>query len=250
MESASKFSKVAIVTGAASGIGRSVTERFVREGIQVVAVDRDASLAETTGVLPVVCDITDETLVSSCVNDTIKQFSRIDVLVNCAGICIYETIEQSKPTNWRATFETNLDAMYSLVRSVVPHMISRGYGRIVNISSTQSLAAESAVGAYAATKGAINAWSRALAVDLAPHGILVNVVAPGCIHTKMSFVHGVDETTTDLFQEWYVRHRKIPLARPGLSEEVASAVYFLSGSECSYITGHTLVVDGGLTATF
>lgn len=238
------------MTGAASGIGRSVAARFIREGMLVVAVDRDASLTEVAGVVPFLFDITSEAAILSCVDDTIKRFSRIDVLVNCAGICIYETIEQSQPKNWRATFETNLDAMYSLVRLVVPHMINQGHGRIVNISSTQSLAAESAVGAYAATKGAINAWSRALAVDLAPHGILVNVVAPGCIHTKMSVVHGVDETTTDLFQEWYVRHRKIPLARAGQAEEVANAVYFLSGEECSYITGHTLVVDGGLTATF
>jgi NAD(P)-dependent dehydrogenase (short-subunit alcohol dehydrogenase family) len=120
----------------------------------------------------------------------------------------------------------------------------------VNVSSVQAQASEAAVGAYAASKGAINAWSRSLAVDLAEHGILVNVVAPGCIHTEMSIINGVDETTTEDFQQWYVKRRRIPLARPGAAAEVANAIAFLSGDQCTYITGHTLVVDGGLTITF
>ena len=105
-------------------------------------------------------------------------------------------------------------------------------------------------GAYAASKGAINAWSRALAVDLAEYGILVNVVAPGCTHTEMSIIDGVDETESEYFQKWYVGERKIPLARAGTAEEIANAILFLSGDQCTYITGHTLVVDGGLTVTF
>jgi NAD(P)-dependent dehydrogenase (short-subunit alcohol dehydrogenase family) len=140
--------------------------------------------------------------------------------------------------------------MFVLAKLVIPHMIAAKYGRIVNVSSVQALASEATVGAYAASKGAINAWSRSLAVDLAEHGILVNVVAPGCIRTEMSVIDGVDETTTEMFQEWYVKHRKIPLARPGDSDEVASAIAFLSGDQCTYITGQTLVVDGGLTITF
>ena len=124
------------------------------------------------------------------------------------------------------------------------------YGRIVNVSSVQAIASEGVVGPYAASKGAINAWSRSLAVDLAEYGVLVNVVAPGCIHTEMSVIGGVDETATPEFQEWYVKRRKIPLGRAGSPEEIARAILFLSSEECSYITGHTLVVDGGLTVTF
>jgi NAD(P)-dependent dehydrogenase (short-subunit alcohol dehydrogenase family) len=98
---------------------------------------------------------------------------------------------------------------------------------------------------------AITALSQTpLAVDLAEHGILVNIVAPGCIQTEMSIIDGVDETTTHDFQEWYVKRRKSPLARPGTSEEVASAIAFLCGEQCTYITGQTIVVDGGLTITF
>jgi NAD(P)-dependent dehydrogenase (short-subunit alcohol dehydrogenase family) len=130
------------------------------------------------------------------------------------------------------------------------HHCCKGYGRIVNVSSIQVIGSEPTVGAYAASKGAITCWIRALAVDLAEYGILVNVVAPGCIHTGMSIINGIDETATEYFQEWYVKQRKIPLARVGQPEEVAKAILFLSGDDCSYITGQTLVVDGGLTITF
>ena len=94
------------------------------------------------------------------------------------------------------------------------------------------------------------AWTRALAVELAEHEILVNAVAPGCIHTPMCYINGIDMTEAADFQEWYVRRRKIPLGRPGQAQELASAVLFLSGDQCTYVTGHTLVVDGGLTVTF
>ena len=137
-----------------------------------------------------------------------------------------------------------------LAKLVAPAMIRRRYGRIVNISSTQSIASEAIVGEYAASKGAINAWSRSLAVDLAEYNVLVNVVAPGCTHTEMSVINDIDETTTEYFQEWYVKNRKIPLARAAEPREIANAILFLSGDQCTYITGQTLVVDGGLTITF
>ncbi|CAN5793357.1 3-oxoacyl-[acyl-carrier-protein] reductase [soil metagenome] len=223
-------------------------ERFLREGFYVVGMDRNS--IGLRGIVPCLCDITNVSAISACVQDTINRYGRIDVLVNNAGICTYERMLESTVENWHRTFATNLEAMYGLTRLVVPHMIQRGYGRIVNISSTQSIAAESTVGAYAATKGAINAWSRSLAVDLAEYGILVNAVAPGCIHTGMSIVQGVDETKTEDFQEWYVRRRKIPLARSGRPEEIADVIFFLSGDQCTYITGQVLVVDGGLTVTF
>ena len=243
--------RVAIVTGAGSGIGRATAERFLAEGAVVAALDLAPGSLEThPNLLLFAIDVTDETALSACVGEVVRRFQKIDILVNNAGISTYERLMESSPENWRRTMQVNLEAMYLLSRLVVPHMTRHGYGRIVNISSTQAFAAEATVGAYAASKGAINAWSRALAVDLAPSGILVNVVAPGCIHTGMSVVQGVDETATEEFQEWYVRRRKIPLARPGAAEEVANCVYFLAGDQCTYLTGQTMVVDGGLTATF
>jgi NAD(P)-dependent dehydrogenase (short-subunit alcohol dehydrogenase family) len=247
--------RIAIVTGASSGIGAATALRFAREGATVVAVarraDRLSSLEKKfPSIKPFACDVTDHGSLLRCVEQTVQRRGKIDILVNNAGFSYYERHVDSTMEHWRQTMAVNLEAMYALAKFVVPHMIQRKYGRIVNVSSIQAIASEPTVGAYAATKGGINAWSRSLAVDLAEYNILVNVVAPGCIHTEMSVINGVDETTTPDFKEWYVKRRKIPLARAGEADEVANAILFLSGDQCAYITGQTLVVDGGLTITF
>lgn len=246
--------RVAIVTGASSGIGHATTQRLARDGANVIAVARRAERLDQlhkqyANIKPAACNVTDHDGLRRLVDETVQEYGRIDILVNNAGFSYYERHTESSLDQWRHTQAVNVEAMYILAKLVAPHMIERKYGRIVNVSSTQSIASEAIVGAYAASKGAINAWSRTLAVDLAEFGILVNVVAPGCTRTEMSVIDGVDETTSEFFQEWYVRHRKIPLARPGASEEIANAIVFLCGDECTYITGHTLVVDGGLTIT-
>ena len=128
-------------------------------------------------------------------------------------------------------------------------MIDAGYGRIVNVASTQAYRTEPRLCHYAASKAGMLGWTRCLAIELAPHGILVNAIGPGCIHTPMSIIDGVDETQTPDFLEWYVKRRKIALGRVGQPMGVANAVAFLASEECSYVTGATLVVDGGLTIT-
>ena len=247
--------RVAIVTGASSGIGQATARRFAQEGAKVYALARRADRLddlhqEFDKIVPMPCDVTDYERLEECVKQIASENGKIEILVNNAGFSYYERHQDSSLEHWRQTQAVNVEAMFMLGKLVVPHMIERKYGRIVNVSSTQSIAAESVVGAYAASKGAINAWSRTLAVDLAEYGILVNVVAPGFTQTEMTVIDGVDETTTDYFQQWYVKERKIPLARAGTSDELASAILFLSGEACTYITGHTLVVDGGLTITF
>ncbi|WP_425400273.1 SDR family NAD(P)-dependent oxidoreductase [Aeoliella sp.] len=247
--------RVAIVTGASSGIGRATAERLARDGATVFAMARRAERLDELqqqypNIHPAVCDVSDHDALEQQVEQAVKQCGRIDILVNNAGFSYYTRHHETSLEQWRETQAVNVEAMFALAKLVVPLMCDQNYGRIVNVSSTQAIAAESVVGAYAASKGAINAWSRALAVDLAEHGILVNVVAPGCTRTEMSVIDGVDETESEFFQEWYVRQRKIPLARPGTSEEIANAIVFLCGDQCTYITGQTLVVDGGLTITF
>jgi NAD(P)-dependent dehydrogenase (short-subunit alcohol dehydrogenase family) len=239
----------ALVTGAAQGIGAAIVREFVREGATVAAVDLQ-HMDACTGVLPYQFDITDQESFRRCVEEVAATRGRIEILVNNAAISFYADILQDRLEDWRRTMQVNLEAVYWASKLVAPVMAKHGWGRIINISSMQALATEGCLGAYAASKGGIVSLTRSLAVDLAPYGILANAIAPGCIHTPMSVINGIDETQTEFFQTWYVGKRKIPLARPGEPEEIARICVFLASEDCSYITGHTLVADGGLSITF
>ena len=250
--------RVAIVTGAAQGIGAAIAREFARHGATVVAIDRNPEAgrvcaeisAQGGSVSAAVFDITDWNAYRSCVAEVAAKHGKIDILVNNAAIVYYASILEDDPDRWREVIRVNLEALYFGSKLVAPHMVKAGYGRIVNIASAQAIASEPRVGAYTASKGGIMSYTKALAVELAPFGVLVNAIAPGCIHTPMSVIDGVDETQTDFFKQWYVGMRKIPLARAGEPEEIARAALFLASEDCSYMTGHTMVVDGGLTITF
>ena len=247
--------RVAIVTGANSGIGKATALRFLGEGAAVAGIDRHSDSMEELAAAEsrfesCRCDLKDHAGLQKTVAEVLERHGKIDILANIAGLSHYATHGQSTLAQWQETFTVNVEAMYVLAKLVTPSMIENRYGQIVNVSSTQSMAASPEVSSYAGSKGAVNAWSRALAVELAEHDILVNAVAPGCIHTPMSVIKGIDETTDPAFIEWYQNRRKIPLARPGQAHEIASVILFLSTDECSYVTGHTLVADGGLTITF
>jgi NAD(P)-dependent dehydrogenase (short-subunit alcohol dehydrogenase family) len=195
-------------------------------------------------------DVTDHYALRANVDEIVQAQGRIDILVNNAAISYYEELLSSSLEHWRHTQSVNIEAQYVLCRLVAPHMARGRWGRMVNIASTQAIAAEPKVGAYAASKGAIISFTKSLAVELAPFGINANAIAPGCIHTPMSIINGVDETQTEYFQNWYVKERKIPQARAGEAFEIARVAVFLASEDASYVTGHTLVVDGGLTITF
>jgi 3-oxoacyl-[acyl-carrier protein] reductase len=250
--------RVALVTGAAQGIGAAIVREFLREGATVAAIDRKAEVRqafENAGEpnkkpRPYVFDITDYAAYRSCVEDVAKREGKIDILVNNAAICFYGDILEDSIENWRQVQAVNLEAIYWGCKLVAPHMARQRWGRIISLASTQAIATEGRLGSYTAAKGAIMSFTKSLAVELAPHGILANAIAPGCIHTPMSIIDGIDETQSELFKEWYVRRRKIPLARPGEPEEIARVAVFLASDDCSYVTGHTLVADGGLTITF
>jgi len=133
---------------------------------------------------------------------------------------------------------------------VAPHMVEQRFGRIVNIASIQGFLSSGGTGAYNAAKGGVIALTKSLAVELAPYDVAVNAIAPGFMRTPMSVIDGVDETTTEEFQTWYVRKRHVPMARTGYPEDVAGTAVFLASDYCRYLTGQVLVVDGGLTSTF
>jgi NAD(P)-dependent dehydrogenase (short-subunit alcohol dehydrogenase family) len=245
--------RVAIVTGAAQGIGAAIVREFVHEGAVVNAIDIKPEIRDVcagTGARPFCFDVTDFSAYEDCVNQIVGDNQRIDVLVNNAAIVDYDDILHDSLERWRRVQRVNLESVYVGCKLVAPHMVRHGRGWIVSIASTEAYQAEARLGSYVAAKGAIVSFTRSLAVELAPHGILANAIAPGCIQTPLSIIDGVDETTTEIFKTWYVGHRKIPLARPGRPEEVARVAVFLASDDVSYITGQTLVVDGGLTATF
>ena len=249
--------QVCIVTGAGQGLGRSIALEMAKEGATVALLERNADTLENTAkeigtrALPYKLDLTDYEAYGKVVADVIAKHKKIDVLVNNAAInppsltILNDTLE-----NWRRTILINLETVFMGSKLVAPHMVERKGGRIISVASIQGFASSGEVGSYNAAKGAIIAYTQSMAVELGPHNILVNAVAPGFMRTAMSIVNGVDETETPDFIEWYVKRGKIPLRRTGYPEDVSGTVIFLASSYCRYMTGQLLVVDGGLMTTF
>lgn len=251
--------RVAVVTGAGQGLGRAIAVEFAAEGAVAALIDRNPeTLAETQRLiesaggraLAYALDITDYDLFRKAVASVVGETSRIDVLVNNAAIARYGTILEDTLQDWRAQIAVNLEAVYMGTKLTVPQMVAQGSGRIVSIASIEGLASGGHSGAYTAAKGGIIAFTKSLAVELAPHGIAANAIAPGFMRTPMSIVNGVDETTTQAFLDWYVDRGKIPMGRTGYPEDVAGAAVFLASDYCRDMTGQLLIVDGGLTSTF
>jgi NAD(P)-dependent dehydrogenase (short-subunit alcohol dehydrogenase family) len=250
--------RVAIVTGAAQGIGAAIATEFACEGSIVAALDRKPEVENICAEIrraggkaaAYTLDITDHDNYANCIDRVAAEFGGIDVLVNNAAISRSGDILHDTLDDWRQVQRVNLEAVYWGSKLAAAHMARRQRGRIITIASVQAMQTDGSAGSYVAAKGALVSFTKSLAVELAPHGILANAIAPGFIHTSMSVVNGIDETTTETFLEWYVRRRKIPLARPGEPREIARVAVFLASDDCSYMTGATLVVDGGLTSTF
>jgi len=250
--------KVALITGAASGIGRATALTLARDGAAVVVADIDAPRgAETVATIGdaggqahfVLADVTRDA--ERMVEAAVQKFGRLDILVNNAGI--FYTVDLFDVTfdEWKRAVDVMYFGTFRCSQAAARQMVRQGGGgRIVNISSVNGFLGMPQSSHYNSAKGAIDQLTRCLAVELAPHGILVNGVAPGFVETPMAIVNGVNEHETPEFQEFYVRRRRIPLARPALPAEIAEAVAFLVSPRCTYITGHTLVVDGGLSITF
>ena len=252
--------QVCLVTGAGQGLGRAVADEMAAEGARVVLLERNpgtlatalAELADRgTPAEGHELDVTDHETYARIVDDVVARHGAIHVLVNNAAISPpSRTILDDTMEDWRRTLAVDLEAVYVGSRLVAPHMVKARYGRIIHISSVQSFVSSGYVGAYNAAKGGIGGLTKSMAVELGPHNVLVNAVAPGFMLTPMSFIDGVNETETPEFLEWYVGKGKIPMRRTGLPEDVAGTVVFLASSYCRYMTGQTLVVDGGLTSTF
>lgn len=243
--------KVAVVTGGNAGIGEAIAKAFVREGASVVITGRRQGeldrvvndILQAQGkAFAVAGSVTDEHSAQEAVRQTVQQFGQLDILVNNAGIGDFgKRLHEINDTTWAQVLDVNLTGVFRMTRAVLPQMLKQGRGAIVNISSVASLVGLPTLSAYAASKGALDALTRALAVDYAKDGIRCNVVNPGLIDTPMAApLMGNPEQLNPILSHY-------PIRRPGKPEEVASLVLYLASDEAAWVTGGTFPLDGGMT---
>jgi len=235
--------KVAVVTGAARGIGLATARRFLREGYRVAALDIDAAALNGAcgDCLAIACDVASPAQVAAAVAQVEQAFGRIDALVNNAGIAIFKPLLETTFEEWSRVLAVNLNGPFLLTQACAPVMRKGGGGAIVNVASISGMRASTLRVAYGTSKAALVHLTKQQAVELGELGIRVNAVSPGPVDTAMAKqVH-----TPDIRQGY---RDAIPLERYGTEEELAAAIFFLCSDEASYINGHTLSVDGGFAA--
>ncbi|MCL5959953.1 MAG: 3-oxoacyl-ACP reductase FabG [Chloroflexi bacterium] len=237
--------KVALVTGAASGMGRGIALAYAGEGATVAAVDRSADrleelVAQAQGsagsVTTWAADVSDATQVEAMVSSVVERFGRVDVLTNVAGIVTQSLLAEMSISMWNQMIAVNLGSVFLCTRFVLPHMLERKSGRIISFASQLGYKGAPELVHYCAAKGAVIAFTKALALEVAPH-ILVNAIAPGPIDTPL---------LANISPEWRaMKEAELPLRRFGRVDEVVPTAVFLASDESSYYTGQTLGPNGG-----
>ena len=239
---------VAVVTGAANGIGLAVAERLRDDGFSVVGLDVEPITA--SGIVGERCDVAAIEGHEALVARIEQQHGPIVALANVAGISLPMPLAELSIEVYRRALGVLLDGPIFLARAAGLRMAARGVGRIVNVSSVHATHSEAGSLAYDAAKAGLEAATRTLAIELGPQGVLVNAVQPGFVRTRMSIHAGEDELESEWFRSIYLAAGKLPLRRPAEPAEVATSIAHLLSPANTYVTGATLVVDGGLTVTF
>lgn len=239
----------ALVTGASSGIGRAIALRFAEEGADVAITGRRAArLAETATrarthggtVVEILAEHTQAADNTRAVEQAVAGLGGLDILVNAAGVIGNDSIAPAKPDEWRRILDNNLEAVYDLTHRATPHIVAGVRGSIVNLSSVAGLRPYANLLGYCVSKAAINTLTQCLALELAPHGVRVNAIAPGFIDTPLTRTHDPE-----------VRRQvsgATPMGRFGRPDELVGAAVFLASDASSFVTGTAIVADGGWTA--
>jgi NAD(P)-dependent dehydrogenase (short-subunit alcohol dehydrogenase family) len=253
--------RVGFVTGGSQGIGRAVAELLAARGAAVGVCGLEADRVEETvsairdaggEAVAAAADVTDRRSIAAAVAATAGRFGRLDTLVTSAGIQRYGTVLDTDEATWDEVFAVNVKGVYLAAQAALPHLRESDQGSIVVVSSVQAHVSQSAVAAYAASKGALDALVRAMAIDEASTGVRVNAVCPGSVDTPMlrasarRFSDGSDDGAQGLVEEWGRMH---PLGRVARPREIAEVICFLAGPGASFVTGEDIRVDGGLLAS-
>ena len=248
--------RTAIITGAGSGIGRATVLKFLDAGATVVAVEREAGSAEALReacppagrdrLEVVVGDVTKEATAREFTRVALGRSGAVDVLINNAAVGVVKPLHEHTPEEWDLVLDTNVKAIYWAARHVIPAMIARGSGVILNAGSISGEAGIAGQGAYAASKGAVHQMTRQMAIEYAPHGIRVNAVCCGTVDTPL--VHRSAEASGDPAAFWAMLRGGHPLGRIATAEEVAEFYAFLASDKATFFTGATIMLDGGYTA--
>lgn len=239
--------KIAIITGSGSGIGRGTSLKFAKEGADVVVSDVDVEKAEKVAdevknlgrkALAYKVDVTNSSEVDNMVKKTLEEFKRVDVLVNNAGIAEEVSFTKMTKHQWDRMFDVHCGGAFNCTRAVLQQMIDQKYGRIISISSIAGLTGERTLVHYSAAKAAIVGFTKALAREVAAHGVTVNAIAPGLIDTPMA--RGASsELLSGIFQGTLI-------GRWGRPEDIAAAIVYLASEEASFVTGQVISLNGGL----